>query len=422
MAFGGTVGVGILRLPSTLAAQLGDAKLIVLFWVLGGLYALLGAMSVAELAAMMPTAGGFYVYARRAFGPGLGFVIGLADWLNEVSALAYAALTGAAFLAELWPQTLIPANLVASVFLLLFTVLHWSGIRLSGVLTRIISLSVGVMFIAVVIGCFLAPAAPTAAPMPVSLGTLGIIGPAVIALRSVFVAYDGWYSPVYMAEESTSPGQTLPRSIIGGAALVAVIYVLFNAAIVHALPISVLAASKLPAADAARLFLPNGGGTVVTVVSLLTVLSLINAIMLMTPRIILALGRDGLLARGTARVSAGGTPRVALAATSACAIGLVLWGSFDEIIAIAAVLFLMLYVSAYAALFVLRRREPSLPRPYRTFGFPATTLIVLAGCLALWVAAIFDDLKAALYAALLVIAWLPLYLWIRWRREAAPAA
>jgi APA family basic amino acid/polyamine antiporter len=252
MAFGGTVGVGILRLPASLAASLGNARLIILFWILGGVYALFGAVAVAELAAMMPQAGGFYVYARRAFGRGAGFVVGLSDWLNQVAALAYAAITAAAFLGELWPAAQSEPKLFAVSFVALFTALHWAGIRLSGALTRIISVTVGLMLLAVVVGCFLVPSAPAAAAAPSGpVTTVGMFGAAVAALRSVFVAYDGWYSPIYMAEESTSPGHTLPRSIIGGTLLIAAVYILVNVAILRVLPIPVLAHSTLPAADAA---------------------------------------------------------------------------------------------------------------------------------------------------------------------------
>jgi APA family basic amino acid/polyamine antiporter len=417
MAFGGTVGVGILRLPSTLAASLGDAKLIILFWILGGVYALFGAVAVAELAAMMPQAGGFYVYARRAFGRGAGFVVGLADWLNQVAALAYAAITAAAFLGELWPGAQAAPKLSAVGFIALFTALHWVGIRLSGALTRLISLMVGLMLMVVVVGCFLVPAAPSLAATPLSsLTTLGVFGAAVAALRSVFVAYDGWYSPIYMAEESTSPERTLPRSIIGGTLLIAAVYILVNVAIVRVLPIPVLARSTLPAADAARLVLPRGGGTLVILISLLTLMSLINAVLLMTPRVVLALGRDGLLSTKAAVVSASGTPRVALAATSAFGMALILSANFEQIVAVAAVLFLLSYISAYAALIVLRRREPDAARPYRAFGFPATTLIVLGGCLALWVATLFDDPRSGIYAAALLACCAPLYAWLK-RRE-----
>src|SRR5258708_14121339 len=103
LVLGGTVGVGILRLPGTLAAALGDSRLIVLFWILGGVYSLLGAVAVAELAAMMPEAGGFYVYARRAFGNGAGFVVGWSDWVNQIASLAYGSITATTFMGTVWP-------------------------------------------------------------------------------------------------------------------------------------------------------------------------------------------------------------------------------------------------------------------------------------------------------------------------------
>jgi len=431
MVFGGTVGVGILRLPGTLAAALGDSRLIVLFWILGGLYSLLGAVAVAELAAMLPEAGGFYVYARRAFGNGTGFVVGWSDWVNQIASLAYGALTAAAFMGTLWPAVAHNPRALAIAIMAGFTLLHWAGLRIGSTLTRIISLTVGLMFMVLVVGCFLAsPAAASSAPPPamsavsLPLVSLGMLAVVVTALRAVFLAYDGWYSPIYTAEESTQPTLTLPRAIIGGTLLVAAMYVIINVAILRVLPLPVLAASQLPAADAARMVLPRGGAELVTVISLMTVLSLINAILLMTPRILLAIGRDGFFTQKAALVSAGGTPRVALAVTSVGAAALIMSGTFNEIVAVAAILFLLIYVSAYIALFVLRCKEPATPRPYRAFGYPITTIIALAGCVALWIAAIVEDRRSGLFAALLLIACAPLYAWIahrRWRGETAIA-
>jgi amino acid transporter len=291
IVFGGTVGVGILRLPGTLAAALGDSRLIILFWVLGGVYALLGAVAVAELAAMLPEAGGFYVYARRAFGNGPGFVVGWSDWVNQVAAIAYAALTASVFLGTLWPATAGAPRAVAIAVIGVFTALHWAGLRIGSTITNIISLTVGLMLMVLVGGCYLSPPA-AASSLPPSLASavslplmsLGMLAAVVTALRSVFVTYDGWYSPIYLAEESTQPALTLPRAIIGGTLLVAAIYVTINLAILRVLPLPVLAASSLPAADAARLVLPRGGVLLVTVISLMTVLSLVNATLLMTPR------------------------------------------------------------------------------------------------------------------------------------------
>lgn len=429
MVFGGTVGVGILRLPGTLAAALGDSRLIVLFWILGGVYALLGAVAVAELAAMLPEAGGFYVYARRAFGKGPGFVVGWSDWVNQVASLAYGALTAAVFFGKLWPVLAANPRALAIGILAAFTALHWAGLRIGSTLTRIISLSIGVMMMVLVVGCFLtAPVAASVAPPPPSsamslpLLSLGMLAAVVSALRAVFLTYDGWYSAIYMAEESTEPALTMPRAIIGGTVLVAAMYVIINIAILRVLPLPVLAASQLPAADAARVVLPHGGAELVTVLSLLTVLSLVNAVMLLTPRILLAIGRDGFFTKKAALVSAGGTPRLALAVSSIGAAALIMSGSFEQIVAVAAVLFLLNYVSAYIALFVLRRKEPNTPRPYRAFGFPFTTGIVLIGCVLLWIAAITEDRRSGMFAGLLLIICAPVYAWVARRRRLAEVA
>jgi APA family basic amino acid/polyamine antiporter len=423
MVFGGTVGVGILRLPGTLAAALGDSRLIVLFWILGGVYALLGAVAVAELAAMLPEAGGFYVYARRAFGNGPGFVVGWSDWVNQVASLAYGALTAAVFFGKLWPAFAANPRALAIGILAVFTALHWVGLRLGSSLTRLISLSVGLMLMVLVVGCFVSTPAPASAAvlpgsaMSLPLLSLGMVAAVVSALRAVFLTYDGWYSPIYMAEESTQPTLTMPRALIGGTVLVAGMYVIINVAILRVLPLPVMAASQLPAADAARVVLPHGGAELVTVISLLTVLSLVNAVMLLTPRILLAIGRDGFFTKKAALVSASGTPRVALAVSNIVAAAMIMSGTFEQIVAVAAVLFLLNYVSAYLALFVLRRREPAAPRPYRAFGFPFTTGIVLVGCVLVWIAAIMEDQRSALFAALLLIACAPAYAWVARRRR-----
>jgi basic amino acid/polyamine antiporter, APA family len=426
LAFGGTLGVGILRLPATTAAALGDATLIVLFWIFGGVWALLGAVAVAELSAMLPQAGGFYVYARRAFGNGVGFVVGWSDWVNQAAAISYAALSGAVFIGMLWPAATIAPRAIAIGMIAAFTGLHWAGLRIGSTVTRAISVVVGLMLLVLVVGCFVTPPMASMATVPSSaaaisqpLFSMGMLAAVVTSLRAIFVAYDGWYSPIYLAEESTDPTHTMPRAVIGGTLLVAGLYVLVNIALLKILPLRVIAGSALPAAEAARVILPRGGAELVTVISLLTVLSLINATLLMGPRVLLAIGRDGFFTQKAALVSSSGTPRLALGVTGLASAGLIMSGTFDQIVAIVAVLFLLNYVSAYAALIVLRRREPGLARPYKAFGYPVSTVIVLAGCVLLWLAAIHDDIRSALFAAMLLLLCAPVYLWLARRRRHA---
>lgn len=419
IAFGGTVGVGILRLPGTLASALGDSRLVVLFWVVGGVYALLGAVAVAELAAMLPQAGGFYVYARRAFGNRVGFTIGWNDWINYSATLTYSSMTATTFLAALWPPAAAYPQSVAVAILASFTCMHWVGLRMGSTLTSLISMSIGLMLLIVVVGCFLvtpaeashaSPVAGSAASLP--LVSMAMLAAVVPALRAVLLSYDGWYAPIYLAEESTDPTRTLPRAILGGTLLVVVLFVIFNIALVHALPMQVLASSELPAADAARLVLPRGGAALVTLISLLTVLSCINATLLMAPRILLAIGRDGFVTSRAAMVSAGGTPRFALGVTSVVSAALILCGTFAQTVALVAVLFLINYVAAYTALFVLRRREPALSRPYRAPGYPVTTATVLLGAVLFLIVAVAEDRRSGFVAAILLAASVPVYAWV----------
>ncbi len=423
LAFGSTVGVGILRLPGTVAAALGDPTLIMVAWVIGGLYALMGAVAVAELAAMIPRAGGFRVYARRAYGEGVGFAVGWVDWLSNVAALAYVSITVVAFLGVLWPPATVHPRAAAVAIIAVFTGIHWAGLRVGSSLTAIISTAIGLLFAVLIAGCFLAaPAAESAMPLATTPGALPLMSMAMLfavvpALRAVLTAYDGWYGPIYMAEENTNPARTLPRAIIGGTLLVMLLYLIFNFAILRVLPLPVLAASVLPAADAARIVLPRGGAELVTVISVLTLLSLLNNVLLMAPRVLFGIGRDGLLTEKAATVSEGGTPRGALIFSSAAVILVILSGSFEQIIALFAVLFLVLYVSAFLAVFVLRRREPKLFRPYKAFGYPFTTAIVLAGSVVFLTVAILEDPRSALIAATFMAGCVPAYAWMARNRR-----
>src|SRR5271170_574465 len=194
--FGGTVGVGILRLPGTIAAQMGSFWPIMLVWVAGGCYALLGAISVAELGAAMPQAGGFYIYAKRAFGAPVGFAVGWADWLNNCAVVAYAAVAASEYIAALVPNAESWQTSIALTLLFLFCALHWTGLRLSSSIQQVTSSITAITFLLLAAACLLHPAQSTA-PLPsqefTNPGVLGMLVPLVAALRAIVVAYDGWY-------------------------------------------------------------------------------------------------------------------------------------------------------------------------------------------------------------------------------------
>lgn len=407
---GGTIGAGILRTPGLVAAQLHTPSLVLLAWLAGGLYALLGAICIAELAASLPRAGGWYVYAEQAFGRRAGWLVGWTDWLAHCIGLAWVATTVGELLAE-W----IPADIAATwqgralalLVLGLFSAVQLLGVRAGGASQELLSLVKAVAFLGLAAASFVlppvVPAVSTAAD-PAELlqqGPAVAIG-AVLALQAVITTFDGWASPVYFAEEFSDPSRDLPRSLIGGVLAVLALYLLINAALLHVLPIEVLSEANLPAADAARSVLGQPGGQVISAVALISLLGLINTVVMAAPRILFGLSRDQLMPTALSGVNQGGTPAAALVLTSGCAGLLVLGGSFDHLLGMGAFLYVALPLSGIAAQLWLRRQQPELPRPFLSWGYPLTPWLVGAGSLAFLIGAIVSDTADSLLALALV--------------------
>jgi APA family basic amino acid/polyamine antiporter len=407
---GGTIGAGILRTPGLVAAQLHTPSLVLLAWLVGGLYALLGAICIAELAASLPRAGGWYVYAEQAFGRRAGWLVGWTDWLAHCIGLAWVATTVGELLAE-W----IPANTAAAwqgralalLVLALFSAIQLLGVRAGGASQELLSLVKAMAFLGLAAASFVLPAAvhpATAAVDPDALLKTGptlVIG-AVLALQAVITTFDGWASPVYFAEEFSDPSRDLPRSLIGGVLAVLALYLLINTALLHVLPMPVLSQANLPAADAARSLLGQPGGQVISAVALVSLLGLINTVVMAAPRILFGLSRDQLMPAALSGVNPGGTPTTALVLTSACAGLLVLAGSFDHLLGMGAFLYVGLPLSGIAAQLWLRRQQPELPRPYLSWGYPLTPWLVGAGSLAFLIGAMVSDTADSLLALALV--------------------
>ena len=409
---GGTIGAGILRTPGLVAAQLPSAPLVLGAWLLGGLYALLGAVCIAELAASLPRAGGWYVYAERAFGRRAGALVGTTDWLAHCIGLAWVATTAGELLTAVLPEPVgLPwlGRLLALLILALFSGIQLLGVRAGGASQELLSLAKAAAFLGLVLLCFLLPAPFAQAQPPIwawpeqlSLDHLPIA--AVLALQAVITTYDGWASPVYFAEEFSDPGRDLPRSLIGGVLAVVGLYLLINLALLHVLPLQLLAHASIPAADAARALLGPRGGQLITAVALVALLGLINTVVMAAPRILYGLGRDGLLPELTAAVNPGGTPVPALLITTGSAALLVLAGSFERLLGMGAFLYVGLPLVGVAALLQLRRHEPELARPFLSWGYPLTPLLVGVVSLVFLLACLRSDTTNSLLATGLVAA------------------
>src|SRR5262249_8262822 len=201
----------------------------------------------------------------------------------------------------------------------------------------------------------------------------------VIALQAILITYGGWQSPLYFIEEDRDPARNLPRIMIGGVLSVIVIYLLVNIALVKVVPMSELAGATFPAADAARILVGKQGQNLITVLSVISLVPLLNAITMMGTRVIFALGRDRLFWSRTATVNRSGTPDTATLLTAAVAVGLIATGTFQRLIAMTSFFLAANYALCCVALIVLRRREPDLLRPYQAWGYPWSAWLVCVG-------------------------------------------
>ena len=410
---GGTIGSGILRTPGEVAGRLHSPTLILTVWLLGGLYAFLGTVSVVELGTMLPVAGGWYVYSRRAMGAYPGFVVGCSDWMVQTVSVSYLAVAFGEFMAQLFPRTAGLEKFMGLALLAALMLINWVGLRSGSRTQEITSAMKALALIVFVVGCFwVTTSAPTQAASiarsPVS--PTGLLAALVLSLQAVIITYDGWYVAIYFTEEDKQPATNLPRSSFTALLACIAIYLLVNLALFHVLPMDKFAGSQMPVADAAMTAFGARGRLLILLASVVAAISTINATVLSSPRILLAMGRDCLMPGWVTSVNGGGTPVMALLAGTVVACILVLSGSFDTLIAIAAILFVVVYLSGFVSLFVLRKREPQLERPFKAWFYPWGNLLVLLASAAFLVGAVIADLKDALFTLIFVALTVPAYL------------
>ncbi len=429
---GGCVGVGILSQPGTVAKYLPDPWWFLAAWLAGGVYVLLGALSVAELAAMTPRSGGYYVYVRRAMGEYAGFVIGWTHWLALCTTSAYVALAlSADYIPRLIPESAGHERTVAILIVAGFAALQWPSVRGAGRVQEWTTLVKGLAFLALIVSFFIlggqpdgfgegeAPAEPETAtrqePRPPAMPEgLALLAAAVLAFQAILQAYDGWEGAIYFGEEVRDPGRSLPRALIVGTLAVIVIYLGVNLALLHVLPLHRFAGHKLAVGLAAEEVFGANGALIFVALATVSILAVVNAGTLQTPRVLYAMSRDRLFFAEASRVNPGGTPTVALLLSTAAIIALLAIGSIDQLLALLGFFLVTNYSLLFVAVFVLRWREPHAERPYRAWGYPFTPALALAGSLVYLGASIAtDETGSSLYALGLLAVSYPIYILVK---------
>ena len=411
---GGSIGIGILGIPGVVAGKIGSPLLLLFAWILGGILVLLGANIYAELGTAFPKAGGPYIYVRRAAGPFGGFATGWSDTVvSLVASAAQAAIIGE-YLESAW----LDRRVIAVAVLLILGIVNWFGLKVGARTQQALSLfKVGGLLVLAMI-C-LAIGGFDLKAHSVSTASLSFAG-FVSGLMLISETYAGWNSSVYFSEEDKDTDRNVPRALFWGTGAMMVTYVLVNAGLLATLTIPQLAASKLPAANAIQSIFGERSAAIVQAFAIVSVVGIMNVGTMYTPRVLFAMGRDGLLPSGFASLNRFATPSWALIACTVPPMVLAVLHTFDFLFAVTAFLGLAIDASAYVSLFVLRRTAAEVRRPYRARWYPWAPGLVTLISIGLLVGFSFTDPGPTLWAlAAIAVSW-PVYLWMRRKYHAAP--
>lgn len=435
---GTMIGTGIFLKPAEMAREGRYVSIVFAAWIVGGVLSLFGALSFAELGAMIPEAGGEYAYLRRGFGPVWGFLFG---WMHSIvgrpSSLASIGAGLVRFLGFLVPVIGAPiftmhiavpgltrwiapydfvftwAQPLAVCWIVGMTGVNYLGVRLGGAV-QVFFTAIKITSVAIVIGVafFAHGATPGAAPNPIWPSALngGVFSAFLAALAAALWAYDGWEDLNLVGSEVADPSRNFPRALAGGVAVVAVIYLLFSAACLRVLPFAAVAASPHIASDVVEYVAGGGAAAWITIAMVISALGTMNSSVLSGARPTYAMARDRLFFKVADGVNAKyRTPGRALIFQCVLASVMALTGTFEELTSLFIFAGWIFYGLAVVALFRMRKTEPDLPRPYRCWGYPWVPGLFVAGALALTFNIWLERPGRSSIGLLLILAGVPFY-------------
>jgi APA family basic amino acid/polyamine antiporter len=435
---GSVLGTGIFLTTADVARALPHAGLILLAWVAGGLLTLAGALTFAELGVLFPRAGGQYHYLKEAYGPLWGFLFGWTCFLvimtGGIAALAvgfgeylgfflpFFSTKHELFRLPLGPLTwaVNGGQLAGALAIAFLTAVNCVGLKEGARLQNAVTL----VKVGSIVGLALfgllgpAPARPEyAAPLPGG-GLLTAFGVAMIA---VLWSYDGWYGFTPLAGEARDPQHTIPRGLIGGTAVIMLLYVLMNVLYVRVLPIEDMAgAGRIGEAAAAVLFGP-WGARIISAAVVVSTFGCLSATVLYAARIYLPMAQDGLFFRGLASVHPRHrVPVASLLAQGGWSVALTFSGTYEQLYTYVMFALFVFHAATGAAVIALRRTRPDAPRPYRTWGYPWVPLLFIAWSLVFVANTLLNKPLESGIGLVLIALGLPAYLGWRRRTPAHP--
>ena len=429
IVIGTVIGSGIFLVPNSMVKNVGSPGMVFAVWIAGGLLSLFGALSYAELAAALPQAGGEYVYLREAYGPLWGFLYGWTQmWVAKSGSIATLASGFVIYLANFRPELehtfmIVPlpigeaggpleihyGQLLAMGVIAVLAFINYFGVRVGGDVQVVVTfLKVALIAAIIVIG--LGGGQGSAANFQTSIAAPGGIAGFFAALVAALWAYDGWNNVSMVASEVRNPQQNLPRALILGTLTVIVIYLLTNLAYFYVLSAGAVASTDRVAGEMMRRILGGRGAAAVSIAAMISIFAALNGSILSGSRVPFAMARDGVFFRRVGFVHPEHrTPSVSILALSAWAAVLVLSGRYDQLYTYVIFASVILYGMATAAVIVLRFRQPELPRPYRTVGYPVIPILFVLAVAGLVVSTLRSSPRESLMGLALIALGLPFY-------------
>lgn len=430
---GTIIGTGIFLVPAEMMQAVGSPKLVYLVWLVGGALSLFGALTYAELGAVRPISGGEYVYIRDGYGPLPGFLdawtwfviakpasiasvtAGLVRVLGDFqvfSFLPHRIFTIGSFVVN-WGQ------LVAIAATILISGVNYVGVRKAGNFQLFLTSLKVAMIALIIIAGFSASTGGWGNFGTTFLGAKGGMAGFMAALVAALWAYDGWADLNMVSEEISNPGRSIPIGLIAGVAIVAVLYIGVNGAVQYVMPASAVAASPVPASAATEIALGRLGALLVSAGMALSVLVTLNGTIMSGGRIPYAVARDGYFFKALAEVHPRfHTPSLAIVVQAIVAIILLLvGGAFKDLFSLAIFAEWLFYMIAASTIFVFRKREPDVPRPYRTWGYPVVPALFIVSSAVLLYYTFTDNLRNSFWGCVVILAGIPFYLYFAKNRK-----
>jgi basic amino acid/polyamine antiporter, APA family len=451
IVIGSMIGSGIFKKSASMSGELGAPGIVLMIWLVAGLISLVGALTNAEVAGMLPRAGGQYVYFREMYGNFTAYLYGWAIFAviqtGSIASIAYvfsgyleyffpaphlspdweawgfSLQWGEQVLLDLYPLKDIGLKMVTIILIMFLSTVNFFGVAFGGIVQNVFTVlkNLAIAFIVVLALTMGAGSVANFSPFVNSAFQFpsgSLLGGIVLALSGAFWAYDGWNNITYLGGEVKQPQKNIPKAMIFGMSFVIAVYLLVNLAYFYVLPVEAIASSSFLASDVMRAAVGDWGGAFVAIAVMVSTFGTTNGTILVSARVYYAMAKDGLFFKKLEDVHHKyKTPGTSILIQGLWASAITMTGTFDQLTDMLIFVSWIFYGMGAYGVFVLRKKMPNAERPYKAFGYPILPAFFVIFSTFFVGFSIWYNVRNALFGMLLVAIGIPLYFWFKKQKK-----